>query len=68
VFTYKTHKLAPEVSIQPSANSSNEEIFASVRQYIADCRRELKKGRVIDDNILVAIGPYIDWRCLLGWK
>lgn len=65
VFTYRTHKLAPEVNLprQPT----NQQIFGAVREYVSRCRGELPKGRVVDDSLLDAVGPHVDWRGLLGW-
>jgi hypothetical protein len=67
VFVYKTHKLAAEVSIYPTQNITSVEIFKFIQEYIADCKKELMKGRVIDDSIFMTVGAYIDWRALLGW-
>jgi hypothetical protein len=68
VFTYRTHKLAPELSIHPTISATNAEIFEAVKQYVVACKKELTKGRVIDDSILMTIGPHMDWRGLLGWE
>jgi hypothetical protein len=68
VFVRRTHKLAAEVSIAPNKNVTDEEIFVSVKTYIADCKRELAKGRVIYDHIFMTIGPHINWRELLSWE
>jgi hypothetical protein len=61
VFEYRTHKLAPEISVP--AKASSEEIFKLVKQYVADCRQELP-GRQIDETMLDVLGPYIDWHRL----
>jgi hypothetical protein len=63
VFEWRTWKLAHEIDI--STGASNSEIYALIREYLADCARELK-GRHIDVRRLEAIGPYVDWRGLLG--
>jgi hypothetical protein len=64
VFLYRTHKLAIELSLMPPRPRTNAEIFAAVKQYVDNCRRELPKGRVIDDAILMTIGPFVDWLAL----
>jgi hypothetical protein len=65
VFTYRTHKLAPEVDIE--GPGTNAQILAAIREYVADCKKELRRGRVIDATLLEAIGPHVDWRTLFGW-
>jgi hypothetical protein len=56
---YRTWKLAPEVDVPRDATDSD--IFAAVREYVEDCRTEVK-GRFIDDSQLTTLGPYINWR------
>lgn len=56
---YMTWKLAPEVDIPRDATDGI--IFGAVREYVDDCRAELK-GRYIDDTQLTALGPHINWR------
>jgi hypothetical protein len=65
VFTYRTHKLAPEVSIPYEA--SNAEILSIPISYVDNCQKELRKGRYIDSSILRTIGVHRDWRGLIGW-
>ncbi|MBA2587607.1 MAG: hypothetical protein H0U98_03185 [Alphaproteobacteria bacterium] len=59
LFLYKTHKLAPEVSLPFKA--SNNQIWDAVQEYIEDCRSELR-GRYVDAELLSTIGPHIDWQ------
>jgi hypothetical protein len=54
-----TWKLAPEVDIPRDATDGD--IFGAVREYVDDCRAELK-GRYIDDTQLATLGPHINWR------
>ncbi len=61
VFEYRTHKLAPEINVPPELSS--DELFKLVKQYLADCRQELP-GRHIDETMLDAFGPYVDWHRL----
>jgi hypothetical protein len=63
VYEFQTWKLALEMDVPSS--SSSEEIFALVKQYVADCQRELKK-RYVDTEMFDAVGPYLDWRRLYG--
>lgn len=65
VFTLRALKLAPEITISSFEAATNDEIFEIIKEYISDCKNELKNGRVIDDKILMNIGPHIDWRSLL---
>ena len=62
VFEWRTHKLAPELDVPYEA--LNPQIYALVREYIADCAKELK-GRYIDTSKLEVIGPHVDWQALL---
>ena len=66
-FQYETHKLAPEISITREA--SNLDIFAAIHQYVTDCQKELK-GRFLDTEVLLTIGPHMNWRALLDayWR
>jgi hypothetical protein len=59
VLEYKTWKLAVEMDIP--GDSTNEQILKLIREYIDDCRKELK-GRHIDSELIEIIGPYVDWR------
>jgi hypothetical protein len=61
-FEYKTHKLAPEISIPQKA--SNNRIYGIVISYVKSCRLELK-NRYIDDSQLKIIGPFVNWRKLM---
>lgn len=66
VFTYKTHKLAPEITIRDHTILTNSEIFIKIQEYIADCKRELAKGRFLDDSVFMNIGPHVNWRSILN--
>lgn len=68
VFTYRTHKLAPEHNFFRDKRETNQAIWDGICQYVADCQRELTKGRVIDDSKLQALGPHVDWLAFLGWS
>ncbi|WP_375320604.1 hypothetical protein [Aliivibrio logei] len=63
VFEYKTHKLAPEMSVGKLMDDSA--IFAVVNQYIENCKKELN-NRHIDDTQLKIVGPFINWRSLMN--
>jgi len=67
VFTYRTWKLAAEVEIHHGKKVTNERIWSAIQEYVVRCRKELKKGRVIDDSLLRVIGPHTDWLSVLGW-
>jgi len=58
---YHTRKLAPERHLRPHA--TNQEIFQVILQYVEDCRRELPR-RYVDDENLRRVGPFIDWNAL----
>lgn len=66
VFTYRTHKLAPEVNIWPQ--SSNEQIFGLILGYLDRCEKELKKGRFLDRDLFEKLGRHVDWRGFLEWS
>ena len=66
VFTWHSWKLAPEESLWGEEN--NEEIVAAIRKYIEACKKELRKGRVIDTQNFDALAEYVDWRLFLGWS
>jgi len=55
---YRTWKLAPEINI--AAPYGNSEVLGAIRQYIADCQKELPK-RVIDTSMFEALAPHVDW-------
>ena len=61
-FEYKTHKLAPEMSI--TRNLNNSDIFTVVNNYVDKCKSELK-SRFIDDSQLKTIGFFVNWRELM---
>jgi hypothetical protein len=61
VFWYQTHKLAPEIDI--GFDPTSDKIFALIKQYVDACRRELPR-RWIDDEQLMHVGPYVDWKSL----
>ncbi|ESQ90250.1 hypothetical protein [Asticcacaulis benevestitus] len=65
VFTYRTLKLAPEITIYPLDAMSDADIYAAVQAYISDCKKELTRERVIDDSLLEAIAPFVKWRELI---
>ncbi|SFU41167.1 hypothetical protein SAMN04488527_10291 [Aliiroseovarius crassostreae] len=67
VFTFRTHKLAPEHTLWKTGDLTNQEIWEAICEYVSDCQRELMKGRYIDDSVLRELGPFIDWRSFLGW-
>lgn len=56
---YQTWNLAPEIEVEDEA--TNEDIYALIRQYIADCSKLLGK-KYIDDSMLTNIGLHVDWR------
>jgi hypothetical protein len=64
VFTFQTWKLAPEVEIN-GRDPTSEQILDAVREYIRDCKAELKRDRVIDDSIFEQLAPHLDWQALL---
>ena len=64
VFTCRSVNLSSEMGISKTA--SNEEIYATIREYIKNCRGELRAGRVIDAAQLMALGPHVDWRGLVN--
>lgn len=67
VFVFKSFKLAPEVEIRKgSGPASNQHIWEAIKTYISLCQCELRKGRVIDDGLLLSIGPFVDWQALLN--
>jgi hypothetical protein len=65
LFTWQTFKLAPEEQLW--GEETNEEIIKAIRTYIAACKKELRKGRVIDTHNFDALADYVDWRSFLGW-
>ncbi len=67
VFTYRSIKLAAEINISPSSPTSNAQVWEAIQTYVDRCRGELAEGRLIDDSLLSAIGPHVDWLKLLGW-
>ena len=68
VFTFRTLKLASETDIFPTKQTSSADVWDSIQAYVAKCKKELKKGRVIDDHRLLTLGPHVDWLSVLGWK
>jgi hypothetical protein len=66
VFVFRSPKLAPEVEIERGTGAlTNQQIWDALQKYISRCQRELRKGRVIDDNLLKSIGPFVDWLTVL---
>jgi len=61
LFEYKTHKLAPEIDLHWELDSSA--IFNRILEYLDMCRKELR-DRYIDDENLLRIGPYVNWKSL----
>lgn len=55
---YRTWKLAPEIDI--AAPYGNSEVLGAIRQYIADCQKQLPK-RFIDTSMFEALAPHVDW-------
>lgn len=62
-FEYITHKLAPERSIEKSAD--NEKTYKIIKGDIEDFYKELQRGQFIDDGHFCFLGYYVDWRKLL---
>lgn len=67
VFTYRTHKLAVEIEIRRQSFITSEQVWDAMQRYVDRCRKELKRGRVIEDSLLRALGPHVDWLAVLGW-
>ena len=67
VFLWHGSKLAPEIDLAPQFPATNSQVWDVSQHYIGKCRKELRKGRVIDDTCLLAIGPHVDWLSVLGW-
>lgn len=67
-FTYRTWKLAPEVTLWPSESVSNEYVWGKILEYLQDCQNYLIRGRVIDLSKLELIGPHVNWLELLNWR
>ena len=63
LFTYSTHKLAPEINL--SGNATNAEIYQLILEYIEQCKNELPPSRYIDEKKIKLIGPYVDWNELI---
>lgn len=61
-FEYRTWKLAPEIDI--AAPYGNSEVLGAIRQYIADCQRELPK-RFIDTSMFEALATHFNWVAVL---
>ena len=62
LFKYQTWKLAPENSF--SRDAGNQDIWKAIQDYVKDCRSELPK-RILDTELLDAIGPFMDWKSFL---
>ena len=60
---YRTWKLAPEIDI--AAPYGNSEVLGAIRQYIADCQRELPK-RFIDTSMFEALATQVNWVAVLS--
>lgn len=67
IFVLSSYKFSPEIELP--LNTDNKNIFASILQYIEDCRDEMKikhKKAFIDASLLETIGPFIDWKNLVS--
>jgi hypothetical protein len=58
IFTYRTHKLAPEESI--SFLTSSAEIADAISRYIETCATELP-NRYVDRSVFDAVARHVDW-------
>lgn len=63
VFTYRTDKLPPAQDIP--AGATNSQILEAVKQYVADCRKELPPKLYFDGEWLDRVGPMVDWNSML---
>jgi hypothetical protein len=61
VLEWQTHKLAPEVDIEPPFTSV--EILKAIHQYIDRCKKKLK-GKHIDTDVFNAIAEFVDWEAV----
>ncbi|OYW61691.1 MAG: hypothetical protein B7Z31_02400 [Rhodobacterales bacterium 12-65-15] len=68
VFVWRSFKLAAEVDIDRFVPATNQLIWGSIQKYVERCRKELKRGRVIDDSLLQTVGPHVDWLAVFGWQ
>ncbi len=62
-FEFKTWKLAPEIDIP--VDSSNQQIFEYIKEYLSDCQEEVK-GRYIDVSKFDTLGLHVNWRSIMG--
>jgi hypothetical protein len=62
IFEFQTHKLAPEIDVPEEA--SNTDVFQLVVEYVSECSKELK-DRFVDLELLMMLGPHVDWKGLL---
>lgn len=60
-FEWRTWKLAPEIDIEPPYGCA--EVLVAVRQYIANCSREVP-GRFVDSEGFEHLAPHINWAAL----
>lgn len=60
-FVFTTYKIAPERDIP--ADSTNQEIYEIIMEYLNEARTELK-SRFVDISLFETIGPFIDWRAV----
>ena len=69
LFEFKADKLADEVDLDFSEESSNEDIFLQIIKYINSCRKELNKKskgkRYIYSSLFEKAGKYIDWKLFI---
>ena len=66
VFVFRSLKLASEVEIGGFGREfSSHDVWEAIQKYVTRCQKELKKGRVIDDRLLIAIGPHTDWLAVI---
>ena len=68
VFVFRTWNLAAEVNIDRTSPVTNETIWLAIQKYVDRCRKELKRGRVVDDSMLKVLGPHVDWLTAFGWR
>ena len=62
-FEWRTWKLAPEIDVEPPYGG--DEVLVAVRQYIADCSREVP-ARFVDSEGFERLAPHINWAALYG--
>ena len=68
VFIFRTLKLAAEIGVSHPWPATNAQIWSGIQSYVNRCRKELARGRVVDDTLLNVVGPHTDWIAILGWN